>query len=79
MALAESNLEMEMKDFIQEFCDKIGPRAPCSSEELAAANLFKEKVKNYCEDVVNETFYTHPGAYKAAFRVPMIFYFRAII
>jgi len=79
MTLVESKLEMEMKEFIQEFCDKIGPRAPCSSEELAAATLFKEKVKKYCDDVVSETFYTHPGAYKAAFRVPMILYFISLV
>ena len=79
MTQAETMLEMEMIEFIQEFCNKIGPRAPCSSEELAAANLFKEKAKKYCDDVVSETFYTHPGAYKAAFRVPVILYIVSLV
>lgn len=79
MSNAESILEREMKEFVQEFCDKIGPRAPCSSEEMAAANLFKEKMNNYCDDVVIEPFSTHPGAYKAAFRVPMILYLVSLI
>ena len=72
-------LESEMREFIQDFCDKIGPRAPCSSEERAAANLFKEKMRKYCDDVASETFYTHPGAYKAAFRLPVILYLISLV
>jgi len=79
MSNTEAILEREMKEFIQEFCETIGPRAPCSSEEKAAANLFKEKMKKYCDDVVSETFFTHPGAYKAAFRVPMVLYLVSLV
>ena len=79
MSNGEAILEKEMKEFIQEFCDKIGPRAPCSSEEMAASMLLKEKMENCCDDVVGETFFTHPGAYKAAFRVPMILYFASLV
>ena len=74
MSGAEPILESKMKEFIEEFCNKLGPRAPCSSEELAAAKLFKEKMKKYCDDVACEPFYARPGAYKAAFRLPMILY-----
>ena len=79
MSNGEATLEKEMKEFIQEFCETIGPRAPCSSEEMAAANLLKEKMKSYCDDVVNETFITHPAAYKAAFRVPMVLYIVSLV
>jgi len=79
MSNAKSMLEREMKEFIKEFCITIGPRPPCSSEEAAAANLFKEKLKIHCDDVVSETFSTHPGAYKAAFRVPMVLYLVSLV
>jgi hypothetical protein len=68
-----------MREFIVEFCETIGPREPCSSEERAASKLFQEKMKKHCEDVVSETFLTHPGAYKAAFRVPMVLYFISLV
>ncbi|MHA1526962.1 MAG: hypothetical protein ACTSQD_08015, partial [Promethearchaeota archaeon] len=79
MSNTEAILEREMKEFIQEFCETIGPRAPCSSEERTAANLYKEKLKSHCDDVVSETFFTHPGAYKAAFRVPMVLYLVSLV
>lgn len=75
----EENLNLEMRDFILEFCDKIGPRPPCSSNETKAAQLFYDKIKTYCDEIEIEEFFAHPQAYKSAFRFPMILYILTII
>ena len=75
----EENLNLKMRDFILEFCDKIGPRPPCSSNEKKAAQLFYNKIKNYCDEIEIENFFAHPQAYKSAFRFPMILYILTII
>ncbi|MFX0134503.1 MAG: M28 family metallopeptidase [Candidatus Hodarchaeota archaeon] len=75
----EQKLEIEIKEFISEFCEKIGPRPPCSSNEARAAQLFYDKIKSYSDDIIIEKFQTHPQAYKASFRYPMILYILSII
>ncbi len=70
---------VEMKDFILEFCEKIGPRPPCSNNEAKAAKLFYNKLKALGYNVENERFIVHPGAYKASFRVPMILFILSVI
>ncbi len=72
-------LIVEMKDFILEFCEKVGPRPPCSNNEVKAAKLFYNKLKALGYNVENEKFTVHPGAYKASFRVPMILFILSVI
>lgn len=72
-------LEIDIKEFISEFCEKVGPRPPCSSNEARAAQLFYNKIKNYSDEIIIKKFYTHPHAYKASFRYPMILYILSII
>ena len=72
-------LEKEMHDFILEFCEKIGPRAPCSKEEREAAILFREKIKDHSDFTSQEMFHTNPGPYKAAYLVPMVLYFVSLV
>ncbi len=72
-------LIVEMKDFILEFCEKIGPRSPCSNNESKAAKLFYNKLKALGYNVKTEEFTVHPGAYKASFRLPMILFILTII
>ena len=69
----------EFKDFINEFCEKIGPRPPASVDEKRAAILFQNKLEKYCDETKSEEFTVQPDAYKAAFRIPMIFYCFALI
>jgi hypothetical protein len=75
----DQKIEKEINEFISEFCEKIGPRPPCSSNEARAAQLFYDKIKNYSDEIIIEKFHTHPQAYKASFRYPMILYILAII
>ena len=79
VGVIEEKLKLEIKEFILEFCDKIGPRPPCSSNEVKAAQLFYDKIKNYSNEIQIENFSTHPQAYKSAFRFPMILYILSII
>lgn len=75
----DEQLIVEMKDFILEFCEKVGPRSPCSNNESKAAKLFYNKLKSLGYDVKTEEFTVHPGAYKASFRLPMILFILSII
>ncbi len=67
-------LEKDMRNYILEICEKIGPRPPCSKKEAEGSKFFYNTIKKYCDKITIEKFYTHPGAYKAAFRIPMILY-----
>lgn len=79
MVIQIENLENEIRNFIIEICENIGPRAPCSNNEAKCAGLFRDKFKNFSDEIHIEEFYTRPGAYKAAFRAPMILYLVSII
>ncbi|MHA1270564.1 MAG: M28 family metallopeptidase [Candidatus Helarchaeota archaeon] len=61
-----------MKLLIQEICDSIGPRAPCSKNETKCAELIKSKFEKYTSESYIENFYCHPDSYKVSIRVPMI-------
>lgn len=72
-------LEMEMKAFINEICEKVGPREPCSDKEADGAKLFYNKLNDYHDDITVEEFSTHLGAFKGCFRIPMVLYIISII
>ncbi|MFX0134531.1 MAG: M28 family metallopeptidase [Candidatus Hodarchaeota archaeon] len=68
----ENEIKKHMRFIIQDICDKIGPRAPCSQKEAECANYIENELKKYTEDTRIENFYCHPGSYKATFRIPML-------
>jgi hypothetical protein len=69
---SDKQIEKNMRRFISEICETIGPRKSCSENESQLAFYFREKIKEYCDEVNIDNFIVHPGAYKAAFRIPMI-------
>ncbi len=69
---SDKQIEKNMRRFIGEICETIGPRKSCSENESQLAFYFREKIKEYCDEVNIDNFIVHPGAYKAAFRIPMI-------
>ncbi|MHA1488368.1 MAG: M28 family metallopeptidase [Promethearchaeota archaeon] len=75
----DKKLEDDMREFILETCERIGPRPPCSNKEAEGSEFFQEKLRDYCDETNIEKFYTHPGAYKASFRIPMIVYFLTLV
>ena len=68
----ENETKKYMYFIIQDICEKIGPRAPCSEEETECVNYIENELKKYTEDTKIENFYCHPGSYKATFRIPML-------
>ncbi|MFB0561923.1 MAG: M28 family metallopeptidase [Candidatus Lokiarchaeia archaeon] len=74
-----SNVPAEIKEFIKLFCDEVGPRPPCSEQEAKAAKLLKKKFGEYCDKPSIESFTCRPGAYRAAFRWPIILYILSTI
>ncbi len=74
-----SDIELDLQDFIREFCSEIGPRVPCSKAESDAAELFRSKLENQCDEVAVEVFKTSPSAYKAGFRLPAILYVLVVL
>ena len=76
---SDKQIEKNMRDFISEICETIGPRKSCSENEAQLALFFREKIKEYCDEVEIDNFIVHPGAYKAAFRIPMILYLLSLI
>lgn len=61
-----------MQFTIQDICDKIGPRSPCSKEEAECAVYIQNFFKKYTKVNGIEKFICHPGSYRAAFRIPTI-------
>nr|MDO8082560.1 M20/M25/M40 family metallo-hydrolase [Candidatus Freyarchaeota archaeon] len=74
-----SNAAVEIKEFIKYFCEEVGPRPPCSEQEAKAAKLLKKKFDEYCDKTSIENFTCRPGAYRAAFRGPIILYILSTI
>lgn len=74
-----SNIQAEIKEFIGYFCEKVGPRSPCSVEEARAAKLLNKKIGEYCDETRIERFTCRPGAYRAAFRWPILLYILSTI
>ena len=56
MAGERLNLSAEMKEFIIDVCEKIGPRPPCSDAERKGAEYYKEKIMSYCDEIAVEPF-----------------------
>lgn len=76
---SDKQIEKNMRNFISEICEAIGPRKSCSKNEAQLALYFHEEIKEYCEETTIDYFLTHPGAYYAAFRIPMILYLFSLI
>jgi hypothetical protein len=67
-----------MVNFIKEVCEKIGPRSPCSKEEEHCAQFMVKRLKKFCDEAWIDDFYCRPGAYRAMFHWPILFYIIAI-
>ena len=68
----ENKIKEFMHFIIQDICDKIGPRPPCSNSEAKCADYIENEMKKYTDETKIEKFFCHPGAYRATFRIPMI-------
>ncbi|HUY00239.1 MAG TPA: M28 family peptidase [Candidatus Deferrimicrobium sp.] len=87
----EKQVTEYMHFIIQEICDTIGPRPPCSPEEAKCASYIEDHLKENANETAIEEFFCHPGSYRAQFEIPVVslisitifywfyFYFQSII
>ena len=68
----ESKVKEYMRFVIQDICECIGPRPPCSPEEAECAQYLKERLGELVDEAQIEEFICHPGSYRAQFRLPML-------
>ncbi len=67
----EQSIREYMHFIIQDICEKIGPRPPCSAQETLCASYIKKELEKYLSTAKIEEFSCHPGSYKAQFQVPI--------
>jgi hypothetical protein len=78
MQTDSNDVKAKMKSFIEDICSTIGPRLPTSSAESEAATFLQKRFEQYGETGI-EHFACHPGAYNAAFRLPLLLYILAVV
>lgn len=59
----DKSLTEYMYNFIEEICEKFGPRYSCSEAEKAANKWIKSEFDNYCDETTIDTFETRPALY----------------
>jgi len=52
-----------MYDFIEEICEKFGPRYSCSKAEKEANKWIKKELETFCDETNLDEFKTRPGLY----------------
>ena len=75
-----------MYDFIVDICEKIGPRASGTEQEILAGNKIEEGLKKYCEEVHQEGYISSPHAFLGGIRygaelvsIAIIFYWITLL
>ncbi|MHA1403430.1 MAG: M28 family metallopeptidase [Candidatus Helarchaeota archaeon] len=68
----KETIKQQMQFIIQDICDKIGPRPPCSDQEAQAAMYIENELKKCVDETKIENFHCHPGYYQRMFQLPMI-------
>ena len=52
-----------MYDLVKRVVNDVGPRMPCSPQELEGSNIIKEELSKTCDDTRVESFECHPKAF----------------
>ena len=52
-----------MYNLVEKIVDEVGPRMPCSPQELAGAHIIKRELEKSCDAVHIENFSCHPKAF----------------
>lgn len=67
-----------MYSFVQRIVNEIGPRMPCSSQELEAAEVMKSELEKTCDNVMTERFTCNPRAFLGWIRLDLLFVIASI-
>ncbi len=68
----ETRIKDYMRHIIQDICEKIGPRPPCSPEEAKCAHYIEEELRKYTSKARTEEFQCHPRSYRIQYQIPSI-------
>lgn len=68
----KDEIKKYMQFLMQDICDNIGPRAPCSEEEAQCAIYIQDELAKHAIQAGIEKFSCHPGSYKATFKIEML-------
>jgi hypothetical protein len=72
------NMEISKEDssymygLVEKIVNEIGPRMPCSPQELAGAKIIKEELEKSCDIVQMESFTCHPKAFLGWIKLVLI-------
>ncbi|MHA1649837.1 MAG: M28 family metallopeptidase [Candidatus Helarchaeota archaeon] len=75
----EQSIREYMHFIIQDICEKIGPRPPCSAQETLCASYIRKELEKNLSTAKIEEFYCHPGSYKVQFQIPIASLLIAIV
>jgi hypothetical protein len=79
------NMEISKEDssymygLVEKIVDDIGPRMPCSSQELAGAQIMKKELEESCDAVHLESFTCHPKAFLGWIKLILIMVFISMV
>lgn len=68
----ETRIKEYMRHIIQEICEKIGPRPPCSPKEAKCATYINDELKRFTNKTAIEEFQCHPQSYRIQYQIPSI-------
>ncbi|MEX2705867.1 MAG: M28 family metallopeptidase [Candidatus Freyrarchaeum guaymaensis] len=77
--MIDTDLKDYMHRFIEDVCDKIGPRESGSKEEELAGNMIEEELKKFCDETHQEEYVSSPTAFLGFIRYGAIMIISGII
>ncbi|MHA1361128.1 MAG: M28 family metallopeptidase [Candidatus Freyarchaeota archaeon] len=77
--MIDADLKDYMHRFIEDVCDKIGPRESGSKEEELAGNMIEEELKKFCDETHQEEYVSSPTAFLGFIRYGAIMIISGII
>jgi hypothetical protein len=64
-----------MYNLVEKIVDEVGPRMPCSPQELAGAHIIKKELEKSCDAIHIENFSCHPKAFLGWIKVILVMVF----
>ncbi|MFX0004811.1 MAG: M28 family metallopeptidase [Candidatus Hodarchaeota archaeon] len=71
LEISKENAEY-MYNLVEKIVEEIGPRMPCSPQEIKASNVVKSELEQTCDEVVVESFTCHPKAFLGWIKIILV-------
>ena len=72
MMTEENRITDYMRHIIQDICETIGPRPPCSPKEAQCAAYINAELKKFTNKTKIEEFQCHPQSYRIQYQIPSL-------